>query len=139
MFEDVYQQYRALVSRDAILVVDGSLRWDDFIEDWRVAARRILDVDQAREQYARRLVLRWPPGERNGDSRKLVSAIEQALRPNRGGRCSVAIRYRRGDAAAFLQFGEEWAVRPSRELIERLGTIVGREGVEVVYAPRVEA
>ncbi|MBP9591328.1 MAG: DNA polymerase III subunit alpha [Steroidobacteraceae bacterium] len=139
MFEDVYQQYRALVSRDAILVVDGSLRWDDFIEDWRVAARRILDVDQAREQYAHRLVLRWPPGERNGDARKLVSAIEQALRPSRGGRCSVAIRYRRDDAAAYLQFGEEWAVRPSRELIERLGTIVGREGVEVVYAPRVEA
>ncbi|MBP9592738.1 MAG: hypothetical protein KBE42_11735, partial [Steroidobacteraceae bacterium] len=59
--------------------------------------------------------------------------------PSRGGRCSVAIRYRRDDAAAYLQFGEEWAVRPSRELIERLGTIVGREGVEVVYAPRVEA
>ena len=139
MFEDVYQQFRALVSRDSILVVDGSLRWDDFIEDWRLAARRILDVDQAREQYARRLVLRWPAGERNGDARKLVSAIEQALRPCRGGRCAVAIRYRRDDAAAFLQFGEEWTVRPSRELIERLGTIVGREGVEVVYAPRVEA
>jgi DNA polymerase-3 subunit alpha len=138
MFEDVYQQYRALVAKDAILVVDGGLRWDDFIEDWRLTAKKILDVDQAREQYARRLVLRWPKGERNGDARKLVTAIEQALRPSRGGRCSVAVRYTRGDAAAYLQFGEEWTVRPSRDLVERLGQIVGRDGVEIVYAPRVE-
>ena len=90
MFEDVYQQYRALVARDAILVVEGGLRFDDFIEDWRLSAKRIMDVDQAREQYARRLVLRWPSAERNGDARKLVAAIEQALRPARGGRCAVA-------------------------------------------------
>ena len=138
MFDDVYQQYRALVAKDAILVVDGSLRWDDFIEDWRVAAKRILDVDQAREQYARRVVLRWPRGERAADGRRLVTEIEQALRPSRGGRCSVSIRYARGDAAALVNFGEEWTVRPSRELVERLGRIVGRDGVEIVYAPRAE-
>jgi len=138
MFDDVYQQYRALVAKDAILVVDGGLRWDDFIEDWRLSAKRIMDVDQAREQYARRLVLRWPGAERNGDARKLVAAIEQALRTSMGGRCSVAVRYSRDDAAALLQFGTEWAVRPSRELVERLGQLVGRDGVEVVYAPRVE-
>jgi len=138
MFEDVYQQFRALVAKDAILVVEGGLRWDDFIEDWRLSAKRILDVDQAREQYARRLVLRWPDAGSNGDARKLVNAIEQALRPSKGGRCSVAIRYRREDAAAYLQFGEEWTVRPSRELVERLGQLVGRDGVEVIYGPRAE-
>jgi DNA polymerase-3 subunit alpha len=138
MFDDVYQQYRALVARDAILVVDGGLRWDDFIEDWRLSAKRILDVDQAREQYARRLVLRWPRDAKNGDARKLITAIEQALRPSRGGRCSVAVRYSSDAAAAFVQFGDEWTVRPSRDLVERLGQIVGRDGVEIVYAPRVE-
>jgi DNA polymerase-3 subunit alpha len=132
------QQCRGLIARDAILVIDGALRWDDFIEDWRLTAKRILDVDQAREQYARRLVLRWPGG-RNGDAGKLVSALEQALRPSRGGRCMVGIRYCRDDASAFVEFGEEWTVRPSRELMERLGQIVGRDGVELVYAPRVDA
>jgi DNA polymerase-3 subunit alpha len=138
LFEDVLQQCRGLIARDAILVIDGALRWDDFIEDWRLTAKRILDVDQAREQYARRLVLRWPGG-RNGDAGKLVSALEQALRPSRGGRCMVGIRYCRDDASAFVEFGEEWTVRPSRELMERLGQIVGRDGVELVYAPRVDA
>ena len=43
-----------LIAKDAILVVDGGLRWDDFIDDWRLTAKRIIDLDQAREQYARR-------------------------------------------------------------------------------------
>jgi DNA polymerase-3 subunit alpha len=137
MFEDVYQQFRALVSKDAILVVEGGLRWDDFIDDWRLGAKKIMDVDQAREQFARNLVLRWPAAKaRNGDAGKLVSALEQALKPSQGGRCNVAIRFATGDAAAVLQFGEQWKVRPSRELIERLGNLVGREGVELYYAPR---
>jgi DNA polymerase-3 subunit alpha len=139
MFEDVYQQFRSQVVRDAILVVDGSLRWDDFIDDWRLAAKRIIDVDQAREQYARRIVLRWPVAAHNGDASRLVSALEQALKPSQGGKCAVAIRYASGDAAAIVQFGEDWKVRPSRELLERLGVLVGRDGVEVMYAPRVEA
>ena len=67
-----------------------------------------------------------------------MSEIEQALRPSRGGRCTVSIRYARSDAAALVNFGEEWKVRPSRELVERLGQIVGRDGVEIVYAPRTE-
>ena len=137
MFEDVYQQFRSLVSKDAILVVEGGLRWDDFIDDWRLGAKKIMDVDQARVQYARNLVLRWPAAKaRNGEASKLVAALEQALKPSQGGRCNVAIRYATGDAAAILQLGEQWKVRPSRELIERLGSLMGREGVELYYAPR---
>ena len=138
MFEDVYQQFRALVAKDAILVVEGGLRWDDFIDNWRLGAKKILDVDQAREQYARNLVLRWPAAK-NGDARKLITQIEQALRPSQGGKCNVAVRYSNGEAATILQFGEQWRVRPSRELIERLGSLVGRDAVELYYAPRLDS
>jgi DNA polymerase III subunit alpha len=164
MFEDVYQQYRTLVAKDAIVVVDGGLRWDDFIDDWRLAAKKIMDVDQAREQYARNLVLRWPATgmpagavahaasahdghnaharagmQGAGDPHALVAALEQALQPSRGGRCAVAIRYARGDAAALLQFGDQWKVKPSRELIERLGSLVGRDAVELYYSPKIDS
>jgi DNA polymerase-3 subunit alpha len=134
LFEDVYQQFRALVARDAILVVEGNLRFDDFADDWRISAKRIIDIAQAREQYARRLVLRWPAAA-NGEGRRLIAALEQALRPSRGGRCAVAIRYVGDAARANVLLGEEWCVRPSQDLIERLGQLVGREGVELVYAP----
>jgi DNA polymerase-3 subunit alpha len=137
LFEDVYQQFRALVARDAILVVEGNLRFDDFADDWRISAKRIIDIAQAREQYARRLVLSWPAAA-NGEGRRLIAALEQALRPSRGGRCAVAIRYVGDAARANVLLGDEWCVRPSQDLIERLGQLVGREGVELVYAPRVD-
>jgi DNA polymerase-3 subunit alpha len=136
LFEDVYQQYRSIVTKDAILVVEGGLRWDDFSDGWRVGAKKILDVDQAREQYARNLVLRWPARARNGDASKLVAALERALKASQGGRCNVAVRFANSQAASILTFGEQWKVRPSRELIERLGSLVGRDGVELYYAPR---
>ncbi|HVN42432.1 MAG TPA: DNA polymerase III subunit alpha, partial [Steroidobacteraceae bacterium] len=140
MFEDIYQQYRTLVAKDAILVVDGALRWDDFIDDWRLAARKIMDIEQAREQFARRLVLRWPAAAGNGAGAQLVQAIEQALKPSQGGRCAVAVRYASGEASAIVQFGEDWRVRPSRELIERLGNLLGgRDAVELMYAPRLQS
>lgn len=139
MFDDIYQQFRALVAKDAILVVEGGLRWDDFIDDWRLQAKKILDVDQAREQFARNLVLRWPAARNhgtNGDARKLITQIEQALRPSQGGRCNVAVRYANAEASSIVQFGEQWRVRPSRDLIERLHSLVGRDAVELYYAPR---
>jgi DNA polymerase-3 subunit alpha len=137
LFDEVYQQHRALIARDAILIVEGSLRFDDFVDDWRVAAKRIIDIAQAREQYARRLLLRWPASV-NGDGSRVIAALEQALRPSRGGRCAVAIRYAGQDAAAHVVLGEEWQVKPSQDLIERLGQILGRDGVELLYAPRVD-
>ena len=127
MFEDVYQQYRSVVTKDAILVVEGGLRWDDFIDDWRIGAKKIMDVDQAREQFARNLVLRWPAARaRNGDASKLIAALEQALQAEPGRRAAtwpcVSPPAKR---LPILTFGEQWKVRPSRELIERLG-IAGR-------------
>ncbi len=42
MFEDVWQQYRTLIAKSAILVVEGSLRFDEYIEGWRLTAKRVV-------------------------------------------------------------------------------------------------
>jgi hypothetical protein len=38
-----------------------------------------------------------------------------------------------------LNLGEEWSVRASRELLEQLEGLLGREAVQVLYAPRAAA
>ncbi len=136
LFEETLQQYRAILVRDAILVIDGSLRFDEFIEDWRLTAKRIVDIDQAREQFARRLIIRWPSDRA---SPGFVTALEEALKPYRRGSCGVAVDYRGKHARAALTLPEEWSVRPTRELIERLSQLVGPDGVELRYAPRLDS
>jgi DNA polymerase-3 subunit alpha len=134
MFEEQYQQYRALIAKSAILIVEGSLRFDEFIEGWRLNAKRVIDIDQAREQHARRLLLRWPKDASPSFARQL----EQTLRPFRGGKCAVAIRYHSSAARADLVLSEEWQVKATRELTERLSQLVGNDGMRVIYAPRFE-
>jgi DNA polymerase-3 subunit alpha len=135
MFEDAYQQYRAVIAKSAILIVEGSLRFDEFIEGWRLNAKRVIDIDQAREQHARRLLVRLP---RDMDH-TFIKAFEQILRPFRGGRCGVAVRYHSSAARADLVLSEEWSVKPTRELTERLSQLVGHDGVRLIYAPRFDA
>ncbi len=40
LYEEVFQQHRDIIVKDAILIVDGTLRFDDFIEAWRLQASR---------------------------------------------------------------------------------------------------
>ncbi len=135
MFEDVYQQYRTQIAKSAILIVEGSLRFDEFIEGWRLTAKRVWDIDQSRELNARRLVLRWPPDA----SASFVRTLEQTLRPFKGGRCAVAIRYYNAQARADVVLSEEWSVKPTRELTERLSQLLGHDGFRLIYAPRMDS
>ena len=135
MFEDTYQQYRSLIAKSAILIVEGSIRFDEFIEGWRLNAKRIIDIDQAREQHGRKLMVRWPRDADPGFLKKL----EQTLRPFRGGRCAVAIRYYNSAARADLVLSQEWSVKPTRELTERLTQLCGNDGVRLMYAPRLDS
>jgi DNA polymerase-3 subunit alpha len=137
LFEELFNSLRNIMAKDAILVVDGNLRYDDFSERWRVTADRVLELDQAREQYARRIDVLWAAAADAQDSTAFVSELKAALakfRKQDG--CRVDICYRGANAKARLALGDAWRVRPSRELIERLREVAG--GVRLVYAPRGE-
>jgi DNA polymerase III subunit alpha len=130
LFEDVFQRYRDLVSKDALVLVEGSLRFDEFSDSWRLSARKITELDKVREQQARRVVLKWPP---RPDPAPLLGRLADILTPFRGGPCPITVEYAGSGACGALTLGTEWSVRASRELLEKLETLVGRGGVQVVY------
>jgi DNA polymerase-3 subunit alpha len=138
LFEEVFQNHRDIVMKDAILLVEGGLRWDDFIEDWRISAKRLVHIDQARESQARKLLLRWPD---EADPAGLVRHLETVLKSARGGRCPVGVYYRSpaAGADAAISLGAEWNVRPTRTLLDEVAKHFGRDGWRLVYHPRDEA
>jgi DNA polymerase-3 subunit alpha len=135
LFDDVWQQHRAVVVKDAILVVEGLLRYDEFIDDWRITAKKLTPIHELRERDARRLKIRLPAG--GGDAR-LQARLEEILRRGRGGRCIVELHYIGGEARGTLTLPEDWSVRPSRELVDELAGLVGRDGLRFSYGPRAE-
>ncbi len=133
LFEEIYQQHRDIIVKDAILVVDGGLRYDDFIEAWRVQAKSLIDIDRARERYARRLWLRWPA---EFDGPQGMNRLEELLKPYLRGACGVTVVVSRPEYSGRLNLPDAWAIRPARELLDRLSALVGRDGWYLVYGPR---
>ncbi len=133
LYEETFQQHRDIIVKDAILIVDGTLRFDDFIEAWRLQAKSLMDIDRARERFARRLCLRWPA---EFDGPQGMTRFEQMLKPYLRGPCGVSVAVTRPDYSGKLNLPDAWAVRPTRELLDKLSTLVGREGWYLVYGPR---
>jgi DNA polymerase-3 subunit alpha len=133
LFDEVLAQHRDIIAKDAILLVEGGLKWDDFMEGWRLTAKRLVHIDAAREAQARRLLLRWPAG---ADEGALLAALEATLQPVRGGRCTVAVYYAGAAAHALLELGADWGVRPTRAVLEALARHFGADGARLVYHPR---
>jgi DNA polymerase-3 subunit alpha len=130
LFEDVFQRHRDLVAKDALVLVEGSLRFDEFSDSWRLSARKLTELDKVREQQARRIVLKL---QSRPDCLALLGRLAEVLGRWRPGPCPVTVEYRGSGACGALTLGPEWTVRASRELLESLEGLVGRGGVQVVY------
>jgi DNA polymerase III subunit alpha len=133
LYEEVFQQHRDIIVKDAILIIDGTLRFDDFIEAWRLQGKSLMDIDRARERFARRLWLRWPA---EFDEPQGMNRFEQLLKPYLRGPCGVSVAINRPGYGGKVNLPDAWCVRPTRELLDRLSALVGREGWYLVYGPR---
>jgi DNA polymerase-3 subunit alpha len=130
LFDDTFQLYRDLIAKNSMVIVDGLLRFDEFSDGWRLSAKKVKALEKAREEQAKRLVLRWPA---NAEPSRCSTRLAEILRPWRGGSCAITVEYRGQGASGALTLGKDWNVKPTRELIEQLETFVGDAGLRVVY------
>jgi DNA polymerase-3 subunit alpha len=130
LFEEAYIQHKHLVTKNAVLVIDGQLRFDDFINAWRVTAQRVRSVDDAIEEHARRLTIHWTA---DTSGRELLGTLREALQPFTQGQCEVCVEYAGPSAKALLTLGDGWTVRPTRELRERLSQLLGADRYSIHY------
>jgi DNA polymerase-3 subunit alpha len=130
MFDEVFGQAKHVIAKHAVLIAEGQLRYDDFINGWRLTAKRIRSADDAIEEYARRLTIRWP---REGAGPDFVRELQRILKPFTRGRCEVSIDYRRNGAEAALTLGEAWSVRCTRELRDQLTRLLGDDSYLIHY------
>jgi DNA polymerase III subunit alpha len=130
LFEETYQQCQHVVAKDAIVVAEGNLRFDDFIDDWRLTAKRVVDLDSAMSERARRLLLRCDMpgcGGFRGRAAACAGAVPWRALPGDDG---VSRPVGRGGAAGTRR---AWRIRPSLELLHRLGGLLGPENVRLEY------
>lgn len=132
LFSEAFQEFRHLLVKDEIVIVTGAMRYDDFIGSWTINVKNVLHIDRVIESRAKSLLLSIAS---NGHGEQLLTKLHDVLLPFREGSCDVSVRYIGDQAAAQLSFGPEWAVRPSRELRDKLTELLGNNNVRLSYAP----
>ena len=127
-FNEVLDEYGPLLTRDAILIVEGGLRHGDFGLSLR--ARRAWSLAQVCESHARLLRLRL-----NGVDADFPVRLREALAPFRGGRTPLLLSgYSNAGGQADLELGEDWRVHALPELLRALGSLPGVIAAELRLA-----
>ena len=129
VFNELYEKHRDKIKDDRLLVVQGKVQRDEFIQGFRVSAEELLDLADFRARFASGLRIAM-----NGKAD--AKRLQDTLAPYResGGRgCTVLVQYENAGAACEIALGESWRVRPDDRLLGELAAWLSPEAVQFKY------
>lgn len=130
IFSDTYDKYRDKLAKDALIVVEGEVSFDDYSGALKVRVESVRTLADARIELARGLKVSLSAAQL---SRSFAKEFAARLEPYRNGHCPVSIDYHRSDASALLTLGQTWQVRPEDELLQQLRDCYGKSAVQLLY------
>ena len=135
VFSELYDQVRDLLAVDRLLVIAGTLNFDEFRDAWSLRASEVQTLEQAREKAADHLLLNLDLGaaKRHRKGAEILQQLREILTLYRGGRLAIQMEYRSPQGQARFLLGDDWRVQPTDELIKRLRQLLGQEAVKVAY------
>ncbi len=129
---ELLNQQQALLKDDQLIIIEGTVRNDEFSGGVRVNARKIFDLSTLRNSKASFLKISC-----NGqaDAIKLKALLKpyckNASDEVRG--CAVKVEYQNKTSKVELMLGNDWRVDLHDELIAGLTAWLSRENVKILY------
>ncbi len=135
VFSELYDQFRDLLAVDRLLVIAGTLNFDEFRDAWSLRASEVQTLEQAREKAADHLWLTLDLGSAKKYKKggELLQQLREVLTLYRGGRLVIQLEYHSPQGQGRFLLGDDWRVQPTDELIKRLRQLLGQEAVKVAY------
>lgn len=130
VFSETFNQCRELLIKDALLVVEGQVRFDEYNNGLKMTADSVKNLAEVRQEKARALKLVLNAGNLD---HSFGQKLQQCLEPYQGGRCPIVVDYHRSDARCEITLGQQWRVRPEDELLQSLRNSFGVEAVSLQY------
>jgi DNA polymerase-3 subunit alpha len=130
VFAEAYNEYRELLVKDSILILEGAVAHDDYSGGLSMRANSVRSMLQARQNYAAELLI-----ELRDDmvDDVFTDRLQQLLRHAGEGQCPVSVWYSQAENRARIQLGSDWRVSPSDELIQQLQDCCGSGSVSLSY------
>ncbi len=129
IFSNVLDEYLDRIVNDRICVVIGECTLDDFSGEHAIKAEAVLSLDEARNQFARNLVVRMDSTFENGK----LELLKHSLASYAAGKCPVMVEYTNGTALARLRLSDEWQVSISDTMLDHFHTQFGEDSVTIEY------
>ncbi len=112
----LFEAHRAWLKEDIPIVIEAKVSQGREGMGTRVVADQLLNIDQARTQFARRLVIKLNGATAANEATELLSL----LKPFVGGQVPVSVLLRKTGYAGRVDLGEAWRVTPKRELLAKI-------------------
>ncbi len=130
IFSDVFDEHRAILVKDAMLVVEGQISHDDYSGGLKMRADGILDLAQARQKNVAGITLVW---KQEVLENNYVNQLKSTLQDELGGHCAVSIHYSHDGVGGKIQLGPQWLIHPSDEVLTNLKGLYGNDNVQLQY------
>ncbi|MCF6229958.1 MAG: DNA polymerase III subunit alpha [Gammaproteobacteria bacterium] len=130
LFSEALERHRDILLKDNILVVEGDVSNDDYSGGLRLNCKELYDLTQAREQFAKQMVMRF---DQATVADGFLDELSQRLTPYCKGACPLLVEYHNDDAKVEIRFGDGWRMRPEELLMDSLRELLGSENVEIIY------
>ena len=130
VWAEKFNAYRDILTKDALLVVQGAISEDNFTGGLKMVAESIQSVYEARCSKVNSLQLTISQSQVAED---WVEQLHGILNDYKEGNCPVALEYTVPSAVGQLNLGKQWLVQPKDELIARLREDFGKNNVSLQY------
>ncbi len=133
LFREALADNLGYLNKDQIVVAEGNLVSNDFSGGLQLRTQRLFSLDEAFARYAQALRVVLDSGSVD------LARLKELLAAHQPGDAPVVIQLRHPVARARVRLGEDWRIRPARELTEALAQVPGVEAVRLVYANQADA
>lgn len=131
IYSELYGIVQNILVKDALLIVDGEVRVNDYNGGYAMIARNIITFATARENLANRLEINII--SKQTANKEFAPKLVAILNVHRKGRCLVSINYYYGKTKIELVLGNDWRVKINAELLEQLQELVGDDKIKIIY------
>ncbi len=131
LFGDVYEQYRDIIKKDTVVIMEGEISNDDYSGGLKVRANRLISIPQARAQYAQAIKVRCSQADFKGRKLHQVSQMLSGYKNQQG--LQLALDFSIGEARGLINLGDDWRVEASDDLLIALQELFAEGSVSIHY------
>ncbi|WWP02304.1 MAG: DNA polymerase III subunit alpha [Candidatus Dasytiphilus stammeri] len=126
LFSNVFKKYKFLLEKDKILIVSGKNHFDKFSKQMIVIANKLIDINEARQKYTRRLAIAITHQSLN---KQIINNIIQCLEKYKTGTVPVYFYYSNSIVQVNMRLSTIWQVSINNHLINELRALLGFNNV----------